>query len=294
MKKILNKTTDSAIVGIVTAILLIGLIVLVISIVQIIYVPKIMEQQEAEHMDKVAEQFAFLTSVIDNQAADENKGVPIATFLTLGSKELPVLVSSKAFGTLKVLENSYIITIQNDSVINTFPIGTITYSSNNAYYLDQSYTYEAGAMIVSQSQGNKMMVRPEFFVDYNRTSNIVNISFDVVNIFSIGQKTIAAGYGICGIQTEFSDISTNIIFTNVSNITIATYYPKSWYVYINRALVEAGLNSPAYPTQFILTDIGNAIKLDFLSPGYSQFYPIVNITFKIIEIQAQIGPGWVE
>jgi hypothetical protein len=43
-------------------------------------------------------------------------------------------------------------------------------------------------MIVSQYQGNKMMVRPGFFVEYNRTSNTVNISFDVVNISSFGKK----------------------------------------------------------------------------------------------------------
>ncbi len=213
MKKIIKKTTDSAVVGIVTAMLLIGLIVTVISIIQLVYVPIIMEQREAEHMDRVAEQFGFLTSVIDNQAADERKGIPIAAFVTLGSKELPFLVSSKAYGTLEVLENSCTINIQNDSINNTFPIGTINYSSTNAYYLDQSYTYEAGAMIVSQSSGNKMLVRPGFIVDYNKTSNIVNISFDVVNISSIGQKTIAAGSGTCGIQTEFNDISTNIIFT---------------------------------------------------------------------------------
>jgi hypothetical protein len=290
MKRILKKLTDSAIVGIVTAILLIGLIVLVISIVQIVYVPIIMEQREAEHMDRVAEQFSFLTSVIDNQAADGRKGIPIATFVTLGSKELGFLASSKAFGSLAVVENSSTIKIQNDSIVNTFPIGTITYSSDNAYYLDQSYTYEAGAMIVSQYQGNKMIVRPYFFVDYNKASNIVDITFEVVNISSIGLKTIAAGYGICGIQTEFNDISTDIIFTNISNITIATSFRYGWFGFINRTLCEAGLNSAVNPSQFILTDTGQAIKLDFLSSSNLT----VNIIFKIIEIRAQVGPGWIE
>jgi len=294
MKKILKKTTDSALVGIVTAILLIGLIVLVISIVQIVYVPIIMEQREAEHMDRVSEQFAFLTSVIDNQAADGNKGIPIATFITLGSKELGFLASSKAFGTLEVLENSRAITIQNESIIDTYKIGTIEYSSNNAYYLDQSYTYEAGTMIVSQSQGNKMMVRPSFFVDYNKTSNMVNISFYVVNISGIGSKTIAAGYGICGVQTEFSDISTYINYTSVGNITIATPFSQAWFVIIDRELTGAGLNSVAHPDQYILTNMGGALKLYFQPTDYSEFYPTVNLIFKITEIQAQVGPGWIE
>ena len=70
MKRIIKKTTDSAVVGMVSAILIVGLAVTVIAIVQIVYVPLIMEQREAEHMDKVTEQFGSLTSVIDGQAAD--------------------------------------------------------------------------------------------------------------------------------------------------------------------------------------------------------------------------------
>ena len=69
----------------------------------------------------------------------------------------------------------------------------------NGYFLDQTYTYEAGAMIVSQSdEGNLMMIRPSFSVD---ESDI--ITFDVVNIISVGQKTIASGFGTYPIQTEF-------------------------------------------------------------------------------------------
>ena len=240
MKKIINKANNSALVGIVTAILLIGLIVIVISIVQIVYVPIIMEQREAEHMDRVAEQFGFLTSIINNQASVERKAIPIVSFITLGSKELPLLVSSKAYGSLEVLKNSGTITIQNESKTDIFPIGTITYSSTNAYYLDQSYIYEAGSMIVSQSQGNKMMARPNFFVDYNKTSNIINITFYVVNISSIGQKTIASGFGTYGVQTQFDDISTNIIFNDVRNMTISTHFSNAWFVFISSSLKVAG------------------------------------------------------
>jgi hypothetical protein len=296
MKKVMKKTTDSAVVGMVSAILIVGLIVAVISVVQVIYVPIIMEQREAEHMDVVAKEFTSLTSVIDDQAADGRKGIPIPTFVTLGSKELPFLVSSKAFGTLEILDDSLFedarsITVTNSSGSQTFPIGVITYSSDNAYYLEQSYTYEASAMIVSQSQGNFMMIPPFFFVDYNKTTNIVIISFDVVNISSAGNKTIASGFGTYPIQTEFRDISTNINFTNVRNVTIVTPFSNAWFAFINHSLLEADLNYAGYGTQFRLTDTGQALKLDFPPSGLS---PTVNIIFKILEIQAQIGPGWVK
>jgi hypothetical protein len=286
MRRIKKKTTDCAVVGIVTAILLVGLVVTIISIIQVVYVPSIMEQREAEHMDKVEEQFASLTSVIDYQAADAKKGIPIASFVTLGNRELPFFVSSKAFGTLEILDRSSNITISNTSI---FPIGRITYSSTNAYYLDQSYSYEAGAMIVSQFQGNSMLVRPSFFVNFNETTNIVTISFDVVNISSVGQKNLMSGYGTSPIQTEFIGISKNITFSDVDYMTIATPFSNAWFVFINHSLTGAGLNKQGDPPQYLLTDTGQGVEVHFLSSG-----PTVNIIFKIIEIQAQIGPGWVE
>jgi hypothetical protein len=297
MKRIITKTTDSAVVGIVTAILIIGLAITVIAIVQTVYIPKIMEQREAEHMEVVAEQFASLTSVIDGQAADGRKSIPIASFITLGNKELPFLVSSKAFGTLEILENSCTITVTNKSQTSIFPIGAIAYSSANAYYLDQSYTYEVGAMIVSQTQGNMMMIRPGFFVDYNESNDPpLTITFDVVNISCVGNKTIASGFGTYPIQTEFHKISRNITFYNVSSINISSPFSNAWFIFVNNSLIRAGLNSEGLGyDQFTLTKTAQAVQLDFpcLYSDPNDCLAI-NIIFKIIEIQAQIGPGWVE
>lgn len=284
------KSTDDAVVGIVTAILIIGLVAAVISIVQTTYVPKIMEQREAEHMDKVAEQFASLTSVIDGQAAEEKKGIPLATSVTLGSRELPFLVSSKSYGTLEILENSCNITIRNQTKTQTYHLGTITYSSANAYYIDQSYTYETGAMIVSQTPGNLMMIPPEFLIEYNGSSNL-SITFNVVNISGIPQKMMAAGFGSYPIQTEFREISTIINYTQVENITIATRFSNAWSVLLNNSLTAAGLNWAGYGTHFLLSDTGQATSLEFT--GVAD--PLkVTLNFRIIEIRAQIGPGWVE
>ncbi len=296
MKAAKKSAADNAIVGVVTAILLLGIIVAVISLVQTVYVPKIMEQREADHMDQVAEQFSYLTSVIDGQAADRTRNIPIATSVTLGSKELPYLPSVRSFGTLEVLQNACTISVSNSTIsggnaTSSFPIGTIMYSSSNAYFLNQFYTYEAGAMIVGQSQGNLMMIRPGFFVNYDALQNRVDISFDVINITSIGQKTIAAGFGTYPIQTEFLNLSANVNFTRVHNLTIMTKYSNSWSIFINRTLVSAGLNSEGYGSQFLLFDRGDDVEIDFSSATSP---PVVNLFVRIIDIQAQIGPGWIE
>jgi len=279
MKKQNYTKADHAVVGVVTAVLLIGLIVAVVSLVQTVYIPKIMEQREAEHMDKVAEQFTYLTSVIDGQAADQSKNVPVATSITLGSKELPYMLSIKAFGTLNILDNARRINItQTDGTVKTFPVGVITYSSVNGYFLDQTYTYEAGAMIVSQTEGDLMMVRPSFFIN----SATGTLEFDIVNISSVGHKTIASGFGTYPIQTEFYRIAYNDTFTGVNNITITTPLSNAWYVFMD-SLLKTNLDDDQYN---LIVNNGH-LSLTILDQQ-------LKLSIKIIDIRAQIGPGWVE
>jgi hypothetical protein len=288
-----KKTSEHAVVGVVTAILLIGLIVAVISLVQTMYIPKIMEQREADHMDKVAEQYTYLTSVINGQAVNPTNTKPFVNAITLGSKELPYMLSIRAFGTLEILDNARAIAIYNESSDSPFhiPFGVITYSSRNAYFLDQSYTYENGAMIVNQSDGNLLMISPFFFADYNETNNNLSISIDVINISSVGNKNIASGFGTYPIQTEVHNISKIEKFNNVNNITIATPFSNAWITFINHTLKNENLNHAGHDSQFLLINTGQGIKLDFAS---SSNPPTVTINVKKIEIRAQIGPGWVE
>jgi hypothetical protein len=65
--------SDNGVVGIVVAVLMIGLIVAVVSLIQAVYVPKWMEEREAEHMDLVVTQFAQLKSAIDTHVANAPK-----------------------------------------------------------------------------------------------------------------------------------------------------------------------------------------------------------------------------
>ena len=58
MRKI--KKMDGAVVGIIATFLITGLIVIVISLIQTVYIPKWMEQTEADHMEVVSDQFSQL------------------------------------------------------------------------------------------------------------------------------------------------------------------------------------------------------------------------------------------
>jgi len=277
--------SDNAVVGVVTAILLTALVVAVLSLVQTVYVPEIMEQREAEHMEVVADQFASLKTVIDSQVSAKQVDLPIATSVTLGSKELPYLMSVRAYGTLEIVADACRVNITNSSDTESFPLGIIKYYSSNSYYLDQSYIYETGAMIVSQSQGNLMMIRPSFSVKLEQS--IINITFNMVNISALGQKSFAAGYGTYPIQTEYLSLTENKTIESVENINITSQYTNSWHIFLKGVLEKAGL---VENTNFMISEESDEwLRIDFLPPA-----PQVNVNLSVVKIGAQVGPGWVE
>ena len=277
MRKNQRWYSDNAVAGIITAILLVGLIVIVISLIQTTYVPKWMRTIEAEHMGDVADQFSQLKSAIDIQAATGQK-TPMSTSITLGNKEIPYFSASRAFGSLLILSDECNVTIRNSSSNFSYSLGIIKYSSKNVYYLDQSYIYEAGSVILNQSEGNVMSIKPFSAI---KNVNVVNITFDIVNITGVGGGTSAGGYGTYPIRTEFVSSHT-VVMNNVKNITITTHYPNAWHVAFNSTLIKSA--ELTYGTNFSVTDTAGEVIIKFL--GATK----VNLALNVIEIDAWISP----
>jgi len=276
------KSEEEAVVGIVVAVLLAGLLVTVISILQMVYVPKWMEQREAEHMDMVQEQFAQLKTAIDTQSAMQQKNTPIATSITLGSGELPYLMSARAYGELEIREKACTITITDSSgnVLNNSSIGIIRYSSANAYFINQEFIYETGAVITNQPNGNMMSIKPQFSIEKNPN---FNISLTIINISSVGGKIASGGYDTIAVQTEYNNSFALVSYSNVKYLNISTSYANAWEIFMNSTLKK---NNLVYGTDFSI-DNNKHVDVTFISS-----YPTIGL--KIIEILTQIGPGWVE
>ena len=281
---------DNGVVGIVVAVLLIGLIVAVVSLIQAVYVPKWMEEMEAEHMDLVVTQFTQLKSAIDTQVANEQILTPIASPITLGNKELPYLMSLRAYGSLEILSKKYSITVDNNSgnQLNE-SFGIIKYSSMNGYFIDQSFIYENGAFITSQREGNMLSMKPSIYIEKDVDAQEAVINFTMVKITPIGGKTNGGGYGTTSILTEYNttiydyENNTELQIDNVTNINIYTYYSNAWSIFINSILK----NKFAESEFFINTQTNNMVNIQFINTG-------ITLKYKIVEIYAQIGPGWVE
>jgi len=276
LKKI--KKSEYGVVGIVVAVLLIGLMVSVISLIQMVYVPKWMEQREAEHMDMVDAQFSQLKFAIDTQSSTGQLYIPIAISITLGSKELPYLMSVRAFGQLEILSNSFEFSITNATDTYTYSFGNIEYSSSNAYYLDQSFIYEAGAIVTSQQEGNMVSIKPSFYI--TKIGEEEDISINMPNISSVGGKTTGSGYGTTAIQTEYTG-SSNINIQDVSQISIKTSYTNAWNIYLNWLFKKS-----FDPSDYSIIVVNDEV--------ITQFFNSPDIDLTVVNINAQIGAGWVE
>ncbi len=286
------KGSEDGVVGIVVAVLLIGLMVSVVSLIQLVYVPDWMEQREAEHMDEVVTQFSQLKFAIDTLNANKQNYTTIATSITLGSKELPYWMSLRAFGNLEILSDEFRITINNVSSSSNFSIGTIKYSSSNGYFLNQDFIYEGGAIITNQLDGNIISIKPSF-PDIKKVGNRLFLTLNMINISGVGGKLSGSGYGTTAIQTEYSGLQTEQIIEGVTSIEIISKYSYSWYIFMNWTLENQGLIPGAIGGDFYITPDydNNRINIDFFSSNI-EGYPTIYLS--IIEILAQIGPGWID
>jgi hypothetical protein len=287
-----NRKSDYAVVGVVTAILLLGLVVAVISLVQTVYVPKMMEEREAEHMEEVSDQFTRLKYAIDSQTTVANPNLPVVTSITLGSKELPYLLSVRAFGSLDILSDSLVIGLDDGGPNPTeFEFGTIKYSSANSYFINQDYIYETGVVIVSQLDGYMALGKPSFSVVYTGASPPINPSLTITNIvdvIGVGEKISSTGYGTVPIQTEYEAPDPPTIIQNVQKIIITTSYPDAWESFIVDAFDTASVPDDKYE----INDLpgGDGKEINFVPYGTGA----MDVSISFMKINTQIGPGWIE
>jgi hypothetical protein len=279
MKKF--KKSDNAVVGIVTAFLIVGLIVAVLSVVQLQYVPEWMGEREADHMSQVADQFAQLKYAIDTHTVNQRKNTPISTSITLGSKEMPYLMSVRAFGQLEIIDNAGGLNITNNTKSFKCSLGSIKYSSSNAYFINQNYVYEYGGVILSQSDGNTMKIRPSIFVNFEEN---VTITFDLINILTIGGKRAISGFDTYPIQTEYLGPGSSSAITNISKFCFITSYTDAWYSFLNNTLINAGLK---YGGNYSMIKNDKNVTVIFTKSV------TVNVEINIVNIGAQIAPGWI-
>jgi hypothetical protein len=274
-------THTQAVAGVIEALLMVALVSVVISMIQLIYIPQVMEQKEAEHMDLVSNQFSTLKSMIDLQAITQSTA-PISSMITLGSRELPYFITARAYGELRTQEDSTS-NINVDYSAFVCPLTSIIYQSQNAYFVDQTYILEGGGIIVKQPTGEPVMrAYPSIQAQITNITNefFININFSLPIIKGLPGKNSTNGDGKCFIRTNWSQGGTyKDISGSLYSINISTQYPNAWDETLHDMLAD---------------NVNYSKGLSYIEITRKDIHHRIYLTIDYYDVCTQIGPGWIK
>jgi hypothetical protein len=281
MKKQHDINNDHAVVGIFTVALIISLIVVVLGIVNTIYVPQWMKTAEFQHMNEVSNQFAQLKYTLDVQSIT-NGSSAVGSLVTMGTIEIPFLGVHQSFDELSIPSNSSSLLITNkDGYDELHSTDSIKFTSHNTNFVDQSYIYEAGALILSQADRSVLLARPSILVtDYGKNLSIFFIKISAGS----GANNLVSGHGTYLIYTQI--IENNQQYTaihNVTNITIQTNYPDAWRDAFDVSLLNKGIEHQINTTT-------HSVIVNLIDPTGDYF----NVFIREIIVTADLAYGLVE
>ncbi|WP_209683111.1 DUF7289 family protein [Methanohalophilus levihalophilus] len=272
--------SDSGISTVLSAVLLLGLLVSILAVFNVSYVPEWKADAERAHMDDVYEDMSRLKTNGDlialSTSIDPNSTVSLSVPITMGGGYIPVVGASKSSGSLSINDDitSMKIVASNTATNNTYTFnltdrGSVIYTSNNNYYVDQVLVYENGALIVSQKNRSIMKQSPPVYInnvfgnDYSVNVNSISLVGDTRSVSSSGTQDVRFDS-----RSSVWKFNNNEPLTNVT-ISINSSYPSSWAEYFNSSALSAGL---VYSTDFTITEGTDFASIAISPSGSLELY----------------------
>lgn len=202
-----SRARDDGLSEVVGFVLILGLIVVALSLYQVYGVPAAGREDEIAHMNAVKDRFVDYKIALDGLWVNERSGVLLSTAFDLGTDSaatggrafsFPILTPAGSGGTVSVKSGGASLKIEAGEKSATVPLGSLTYTSSNRYWVDQTWTYQMGAVFLSQDGGTTVRIGPS--IAAAKTAND-NIALSVVPIRLDGSATVA-GSGPVRIETR--------------------------------------------------------------------------------------------
>jgi hypothetical protein len=171
-------------------------------------VPAAGREAEIQHMNAVKDRFVDYKISLDSLWVNGRNGVLLSTAFDLGTGApatggrafaFPILTPAGSGGTVSVTEGGANLTIEpagKEPV--TIPLGNLTYTSSNHYWVDQTWTYQMGAVFLSQEGGTTVRVGPSIAVAKTKDDNITL----TVAPISLEGSGMIAGSGPVRVETR--------------------------------------------------------------------------------------------
>lgn len=176
------RARDDGLSEVVGFVLILGLIVVALSLYQIYGVPAAGRESEIAHMNQVKDRFVDYKIALDSLWLNGHNGVLISTAIDLGTDAaatggrafaFPILTPAGSGGTVSAKSGGANLTIAPEGASSvTIPLGSLSYTSSNRYWVDQTWTYQMGAVFLSQEEGTTVRVGPSIAVAKTKDENI--------------------------------------------------------------------------------------------------------------------------
>ena len=266
--------SESATATAIGAVLLLGIIFSVLTFICVFYIPEWKSDAEYSHMGDICEDMAEVKSKIDMMsiilASNPNSSslnspnpsssapqLIISVPFHMGGGDLPLIGPIKSSGSLAVNRENCKMSIEvkgpdeKGSVSTIYSqlinCGTITYNSQNRFYVDQNLNYENGALILDQGEQSVMMLHPSIrfsrALDNEYSKTKYNISINAVRIFQkpyAPPEAISSNSG-CSLRLTGIDYrpwydSSKKVGENLERLelTVYTKNPDAWEQYFKK------------------------------------------------------------
>jgi hypothetical protein len=296
-----SESASSTVVG---AVLLLAIIVSVFSVVRIGYIPEWKNDAEYSHMNDVWGDMTELKSKIDlmtialaSDPDSQNTEITMSVPFHMGGGDVPLIGTIKSSGTLSVANDQgrtmKITKISNgNKTIPSIPYGTVSYASQNRYYVNQNFIYEGGALILSQGEQSSMMLYPS--IRFSKVhANEYDVSIHAVEIIKsvyTPADVISSNTG-CSLRLtgeKFVPLYDSDDEGNISSftLTINTDYPDAWHLYLKEIMADARIKEGVDAT---LTKNGNNVSLTFPSESSGKDLNRLYVSKTKVRVETGIG-----
>jgi len=213
------------------------------------YVPVWMADNERQHMNTVMDQFGDLKSKVDSMvvAAEVTGRTDLNMFapITLGASGIPVFASPTAslltYAPYGYANSSIWVNFTYNLGSKFVPVhqlggGMLQLYAPNRYYVEQWVTYENGAILVKQTDGQIVRAVPSISVQKPDLTSKLNVSWLQVDF--VGINASQAGTGTAGLNIDLiyfdSQTYDNGSWEMNVTITMKTLYGKAWVTYLDQ------------------------------------------------------------
>ena len=225
------------------------------------YIPIWMVDNERTHMNTVMNQFGEMRGKVDVLSVTGETNHNMYQSIDLGADGIPVFASATA-GLLTYqpysVGNSSVHAIFNYTLVSggklykydQYSGGKIEFYAPNRYYVQQWVTYENGAILVRQTDGQAMRAFPSISLIKPSATSKINMTFEQVDM--VGVNSSAAGTGNAGVNIDLiymdSQMYTNGNVTGNLNsktpivLIFKTLNGQAWFNYLYQYLHAPGNN----------------------------------------------------